>query len=340
MSSSPTLEALHAAPGNPGIASLGTCHPVAADDGDGLLTLARSLAAELVVIGPEAPLVEGVGDALRHAGIPVFGPSRAAARIEGSKLFAKDVMKAAKVPNALVFGEPRAPCVLKANGLAAGKGVVVCRTDAELVAGLETARAFGGPVLVEELLEGPEVSVLALCDGRDVLALAPARDFKRAFDGDEGPNTGGMGSFAPVPEVDEALLAELLETCVRPTLAELSARGTPFVGTLFAGLMLTEDGPRTPDSQLYMYIGRKDRSSDNALRRNGLDNGKLYVFASDDAVRSTDRPFADEEVLAKIERITQTVYPRLLPVMRSVMALDRARIDSRWGGVLEEISGG
>jgi phosphoribosylamine---glycine ligase len=244
MSSSPTLEALHAAPGNPGIASLATCHPVAADDGDGLLTLARSLAAELVVIGPEAPLVEGVGDALRHAGIPVFGPSRAAARIEGSKLFAKDVMKAAKVPTALVFGEPRAPCVLKADGLAAGKGVVVCRTDAELVAGLETARAFGGPVLVEELLEGPEVSVLALCDGRDVLALAPARDFKRAFDGDEGPNTGGLGSFAPVPEVDEALLAELLETCVRPTLAELSARGTPFVGTLFAGLMLTEDGPR------------------------------------------------------------------------------------------------
>ena len=244
LSSSPTLTELHAAPGNPGIASLATCHPVAADDGDGLLGLARSLAADLVVVGPEAPLVEGVADALRHAGIPVFGPSRTAARIEGSKLFAKAVMQAANVPTAAVLAEPRAPCVLKADGLAAGKGVVVCHTEEELTAGLATARDFRGAVLVEELLEGREVSVLALCDGGDALALAPARDFKRAFDGDDGPNTGGMGSFAPVPDVDDALLAELLETCVRPTLAELAERGTPFVGTLFAGLMLTDDGPR------------------------------------------------------------------------------------------------
>ena len=179
---------------------------------------------------------------LRHAGIAVYGPSRAAARIEGSKLFAKDVMAAAGVPTAAVLDAPRAPCVLKADGLAAGKGVVVCRTDEELVAGL-VARGFGGPVLVEELLEGPEVSVLALCDGLDALTLAPARDFKRAFDGDTGPNTGGMGSYAPVPDVDEGLLASLLETCVHPTLAELARRGTPFVGTLFAGLMLTADGP-------------------------------------------------------------------------------------------------
>jgi phosphoribosylamine--glycine ligase len=238
------LTELHAAPGNPGIASLATCHPVAADDGDGLLGLARSLAADLVVVGPEAPLVEGVADALRHAGISVFGPSRAAARIEGSKLFAKTVMQAANVPTAAVLAEPRAPCVLKADGLAAGKGVVVCHTQEELTAGLATARDFRGAVLVEELLEGREVSVLALCDGGDALALAPSRDFKRAFDGDDGPNTGGMGSFAPVPDVDDALLAELLETCVRPTLAQLAERGTPFVGTLFAGLMLTDDGPR------------------------------------------------------------------------------------------------
>ena len=244
LSSSPTLTELHAAPGNPGIASLATCHPVAADDGDGLLGLARSLAADLVVVGPEAPLVEGVADALRHAGIPVFGPSRAAARIEGSKRFAKTVMQAANVPTAAVLAEPHAPCVVKADGLAAGKGVVVCHTEKELTAGLATARDFGDAVLVEELLEGREVSVLALCDGGDALALAPARDFKRAFDGDNGPNTGGMGSFAPVPDVDDALLAELLETCVRPTLVELAERGTPFVGTLFAGLMLTEDGPR------------------------------------------------------------------------------------------------
>jgi len=154
------------------------------------------------------------------------------------------VMAAAGVPTAAVLREPRAPCVLKADGLAAGKGVVVCRTDAELAAGLEVARGFEGTVLVEELLEGHEVSVLAVCDGRDALGLAPARDFKRAYDGDIGPNTGGMGSFAPVPDVDEPMLESLLATCVRPTLAELARRGTPFVGTLFAGLILTADGPR------------------------------------------------------------------------------------------------
>jgi phosphoribosylamine--glycine ligase len=244
LASSTELDELHAAPGNPGIASLATCHPVSADDGDGLLGLARSLAADLVVVGPEAPLVHGVADALRHAGIPVFGPSAAAARIEGSKVFAKAVMAAAGVPTSAVLREPRAPCVLKADGLAAGKGVVVCRTDAELAAGLEVARGFESAVLVEELLEGPEVSVLAVCDGRDALGLAPARDFKRAYDGDTGPNTGGMGSFAPVPDVDESMLESLLATCVRPTLAELARRGTPFVGTLFAGLILTAEGPR------------------------------------------------------------------------------------------------
>jgi phosphoribosylamine--glycine ligase len=244
LGSSPELTELHAAPGNPGIAALATCHPVAAGDADGLLGLARSLTVDLVVVGPEAPLVAGVADSLRHAGIPVFGPSRAAARIEGSKAFAKEVMAAAGVPTAPLLDTPRAPCVLKADGLAAGKGVFICRTDAELARGLEVAATFGGPVLVEELLEGVELSLLALCDGSDALALAPARDFKRAYDGDAGPNTGGMGSFAPVPQVDDGRLEALLDTCVRPVLAELARRGAPFVGTLFAGLMLTEDGPR------------------------------------------------------------------------------------------------
>jgi phosphoribosylamine--glycine ligase len=244
LAASPALTELHAAPGNPGIATLATCHPVAPDDADGVLGLARSLDADLVVVGPEGPLVAGVADALRHAGIPVFGPSQAAARIEGSKLFAKDVMAAARVPTAALLDKPRAPCVLKADGLAAGKGVLVCRTDDELARGLDAAGAFGGEILVEELLEGPEVSVLAVCDGVEALPLAPARDFKRAYDGGTGPNTGGMGSFSPVPEVGDAMLAGLVDACVRPTLAELSRRGTPFVGTLFAGLMLTADGPR------------------------------------------------------------------------------------------------
>lgn len=244
LSSSPALTELHAAPGNPGIAALATCHPVAADDGDGLLGLARALGVDLVVVGPEAPLVAGIADALRHAGIPVFGPSAAAARIEGSKALAKEVMAAAGVPTATLLDAPRVPCVLKADGLAAGKGVVVCRTEAELAAGLDIARGFRGTVLVEELLDGPEVSLLALCDGANALALTPSRDYKRAYDGDEGPNTGGMGSFAPAPDVDDRSLHELLETCVLPVLAELAARATPFVGTLFAGLMLTADGPR------------------------------------------------------------------------------------------------
>jgi phosphoribosylamine---glycine ligase len=188
--------------------------------------------------------VSGVADTLRHVGIPVYGPSAAAARIEGSKRFAKDVMAAAAVPTAALLDEPRAPCVLKADGLAAGKGVVMCATEAELAAGLEVARGFQGPVLVEELLEGPELSVFAVCDGHDALVLSPARDYKRAFDGDEGPNTGGMGSFAPVPGFDHGLLDEIVDTCVRPVLGELERRGTPFVGTLFVGLILTADGPR------------------------------------------------------------------------------------------------
>ncbi len=244
LSSSPGLTELHAAPGNPGIATLATCHPVAADDAEGLLGLARFLAVDLVVVGPEAPLVAGVADVLRHAGLTVFGPSVAAARIEGSKSFAKDVMAAAGVPTAALLDSARVPCVLKADGLAAGKGVVVCRTEAELAAGVEVARGFGGDVVVEELLDGPEVSLLAVCDGADALALAPSRDFKRAFDGDEGANTGGMGSFAPVPDVGEDALEGLVETCIQPVLGELARRGHPFVGTLFAGLMLTVDGPR------------------------------------------------------------------------------------------------
>ncbi len=244
LASSPTLTELHAAPGNPGIAALATCHPVAADDAEGILGLARAVGIDIVVVGPEAPLVAGIADAVRHAGIPVFGPSGAAAQIEGSKAFAKDVMDTARVPTARLLDAPRAPCVLKADGLAAGKGVVVCRTDAELAAGLEVARGFDGSVLVEELLEGPELSVLAVCDGTDALALAPSRDYKRAFDGDEGPNTGGMGSFAPVPDAGDDVLGWAVETCIRPVLRELARRGTPFVGTLFAGLMLTPDGPR------------------------------------------------------------------------------------------------
>ena len=193
------VTALHAAPGNPGIAALGDCHPVRADDAEALLGLARSLDADLAVIGPEAPLVAGVGDALRRNGIAVFGPGRAAARIEGSKSFAKDVMAAAGVPTAETLAVARPPCVVKVDGLAAGKGVFICETAEQLDDGLRAASAFDGPIVIEELLAGDEISVFALSDGQRVVPLAPAQDFKRIGDGDTGPNTGGMGSFSRSP---------------------------------------------------------------------------------------------------------------------------------------------
>jgi phosphoribosylamine--glycine ligase len=240
LSQAASLVELHAAPGNPGIATLGSCHPVRAEDGEGLLGLAGALEADLVVVGPEAPLVTGVADELRHLGVAVFGPSAGAARIEGSKSFAKDVMHAAGVPTAETLSVARAPCVIKADGLAAGKGVFVCRTKDELGAALQAAAAFGDAIVIEELLEGEEVSVFALCDGMRALPLPAVQDFKRIGDGDEGPNTGGMGSYSPVAGDVESLV----ETVHQPVLDELAARGTPFVGVLFAGVMLSDDGPR------------------------------------------------------------------------------------------------
>jgi phosphoribosylamine--glycine ligase len=241
---SPLLTELHAAPGNPGIASLGQCHPVRSDDVEAVLDLARALQIDLVVVGPEVPLVAGLADVLRSVGIPVFGPSGAAAAIEGSKTFAKAVMAVAGVPTAATLPEPVAPCVLKADGLAAGKGVVVCTTEVEVSAGLAELDGLSGPLVIEEMLEGSEVSVFALCDGVSALALPVVEDFKRAEDGDRGPNTGGMGSFAPVPGFGQSEVEELVDLACRPVLAELAARGHPFIGTLFAGLMLTPNGPR------------------------------------------------------------------------------------------------
>jgi phosphoribosylamine--glycine ligase len=238
------LDELHAAPGNPGIAALGTCHPVRAEDGEGLLELARSLEVDLAVIGPEAPLVAGVADELRYAGVAAFGPSAGAARIEGSKSFAKDILAAAKVPTAAALSKARPPCVIKADGLAAGKGVFVCRTAEEVEEALRDASALGDQIVIEELLDGPELSVFALADGQRALPLAAARDYKRVGDGDSGPNTGGMGAFSPVPPFGRREVEELVEQVHGPVLEQLARRGTPFIGLLYAGLMLTDDGPR------------------------------------------------------------------------------------------------
>ncbi len=244
LSRSGSCTELHAAPGNPGISALAHCHPVRADDHSALVSLALELRIDLVVVGPEAPLVAGLADELRRRGIAVFGPSASAARIEGSKSFAKEVMEAAGVPTATTLPVARPPCVVKIDGLAAGKGVWVCRTQEELEVALPAAGALGQPFHLEELLEGPELSVFAVCSGEDAVAFPPARDYKRIGDGDEGPNTGGMGSFSPIPDVPDGSAGEIMELVHVPVLRELARRGSPFQGLLYAGLMHTDDGLR------------------------------------------------------------------------------------------------
>ncbi|MCX4906940.1 phosphoribosylamine--glycine ligase [Streptomyces sp. NBC_00878] len=252
LSLDPDVTALHCAPGNAGIAEVAELHQVDALDGKAVAALATELGAELVVVGPEAPLVAGVADAVREAGIPVFGPSKDAAQLEGSKAFAKDVMAGAGVPTARsyvctnpdevdealdAFG---APYVVKDDGLAAGKGVVV-------TADLDVARAHANAcerVVIEEFLDGPEVSLFAITDGETVVPLQPAQDFKRALDGDEGPNTGGMGAYSPLPWADPKLVEEVMQTVLQPTVDEMHRRGLPFSGLLYAGLAITSRGVR------------------------------------------------------------------------------------------------
>ena len=252
LSLDPEVGELHCAPGNAGIAQVATVHPVDQLDGSAVADLAVSLGAEFVIVGPEAPLVAGVADAVRERGIPVFGPSGEAARLEGSKAFAKDVMAAANVPTARsylcttpaeaaealdAFG---APYVVKDDGLAAGKGVVV---TSDLQAALDHA-AGCDRVVIEEFLDGPEVSLFAVTDGTTVVPLQPAQDFKRAHDGDQGPNTGGMGAYSPLPWAAPGLVEEVMETVLQPTVDELRRRGTPFSGLLYAGLAITSRGVR------------------------------------------------------------------------------------------------
>lgn len=250
LSNDPQVTAVHIAPGNPGTAAVGTNHPVNPTDGGAVAELAVEVGADLVVIGPEAPLVAGVADVVRAAGIAVFGPSAAAAQLEGSKAFAKAIMDAAEVPTAearlCVTAEEVAkaldrfgpPYVVKDDGLAAGKGVIV--TD-DRQAAVEHAAACG-PVVIEEFLDGPEVSLFALSDGEHVLAFEPAQDFKRVGDGDLGPNTGGMGAYTPLPWAPPGLTAQVVAQVIQPTIDEMRRRGTPFVGLLYAGLALTKRG--------------------------------------------------------------------------------------------------
>jgi phosphoribosylamine--glycine ligase len=243
---------LHVAPGNPGIASVATLHPLVITDNAAICELAKKLSVDLVVIGPEVPLVNGAADVLRAAGFPVFGPSKAAAQLEGSKDFAKKVMSDAGVPTARSFTCTKqdeiekaldafgAPYVVKDDGLAAGKGVVVTNDrQVALEHALKCTR-----VVIEEYLAGPEISLFGISDGRNILPMEPAQDFKRAHNGDEGPNTGGMGAYSPLPWAPTEIVEETYEKVLAPMIAEMAARGTPFVGLLYAGLALTDHGIR------------------------------------------------------------------------------------------------
>ena len=248
----PACTELHCAPGNPGTSQIATNHLVAVTDNAAIVSLAKELKVDLVVIGPEVPLVNGVADLLRAAGITTFGPSKAAAQLEGSKHFAKGVMRDAGVPTSRSFtcesqeeiekalDEFGAPYVVKDDGLAAGKGVVV--TDDRAIA---LAHALSCKrVVIEEYLNGPEISLFGISDGRNILPMQPAQDFKRAYDFDEGPNTGGMGAYSPLPWAPDDIVDETYEKVLAPMIAEMSARGTPFVGLLYAGLALTDHGLR------------------------------------------------------------------------------------------------
>jgi phosphoribosylamine--glycine ligase len=264
-----------------------------------------TLEADLVVIGPEAPLVAGVADELRRNGIAVFGPGAEAARIEGSKSFAKEVMRAAGVPSAATLSVARPPCVVKADGLASGKGVFVCHTAEALDDALRAVQRLGGAVVIEELLEGREVSSFAVSDGTRAVPLGSAQDFKRIGDGDSGPNTGGMGAYSPVPWLDDA--DELVAHVHQPVIDELARRGTPFIGCLFAGLMITESGPKVlefnarfgdPETQVLMprldcdllelLAAAAQGDLDEATARMGDDAAVTVVLAAPDYPERSD----------------------------------------------------
>ena len=298
LSHDPTVSAVIAAPGNPGTDTAALNEPVDAADPQAVVELATRHAVDLVVVGPEAPLVAGVADALREAGIRCFGPSADAARLEGSKAYAKEVMAAAEVPTALArvcttedeladaldsFG---APFVVKDDGLAAGKGVVVTEDRAVAMEhGLAClAKGDDAQVVIEEFLDGPEASLFCICDGQRVLPLDLAQDFKRIFDGDEGPNTGGMGAYSPLTWAPEGLVEDVVARVAQPVVDEMARRGTPFVGVLYVGLALTSRGPRV----IEFNVRFGDPETQSVLARLESPLGVLLTAAADGALADHD----------------------------------------------------
>ena len=261
MADSPLTERLYCAPGNAGIAQQAECVPLDLADHAAIVSFCRNRRIDMVVVGPEAPLCAGVVDDLESAGVKAFGPSRTAAQLEGSKGFTKDLCRANGIPTAAYerfkdaptaktyIRSRGAPIVVKADGLAAGKGVIVAQSEAEAEAAVEMMFSgglgeAGGEVVIEEFLDGEEASFFALCDGETAIALATAQDHKRAFDGDKGPNTGGMGAYSPAPNIDAAMSGRIMNDIIGPTMRAMKAMGTPYKGVLYAGLMITRQGPK------------------------------------------------------------------------------------------------
>ena len=341
IAASPLCDALYCAPGNAGIAAEAECVPIGAEDFDGLVAFAKDNAIDFVVVGPEAPLVAGLVDRMTESGIKAFGPTAAAAALEGSKSFAKDLLAKYGIPTAAYrrFAEEDAakayiraqgaPIVVKADGLTAGKGVTVARTVEEALAAAEDAlsgRAFGqagAEIVVEEFMGGEEVSVFALCDGDSALMLTAAQDHKTAHDGDKGPNTGGMGAYSPCPVMTDALAAEIERTIVRPTVAAMKAEGRPFTGILYAGLMITAAGPKVVE----FNVRFGDPECQVLLLRLRSDLLPALVAACDGILDSFDLRWYDEVALTVV--MAPKGYPGTYEKGTEIRGIEAAETDER-----------